>query len=975
MAKSLGAFASRQDHHVDLAITFVLDCAAEIPSKIPAYAALVAILAAQNTDHHLDLAQRILDEADRRLRDFLSTGHHPLARAMLRFLASLAALGVTPAAPVRTCLLDVLQAARRCAESHREQPHTLWQPYSDSLVRIALLALPFGMPRLAQGTAEVAPDQLPEGEGDLLGPLFETTEAYLSLRPCGMDRRYAPCTVAIDGSDPTEDSGMYTSTMETVQAVAECHATNGWGALTSVRSFGSALQEMLGNVPEGGLVLTNQTPWACPDTPVGVDPSPTDHQDKEGEREVDPITSTSSPHGQPHACVRAVRVSTRYLPPGRFRILPTTLTRAPEQSALDAVILTDYVGDIVAVWHDDRNECVKRLATLPVESVTAPTYAPVLAEAIFGLLLRLPTPQHKVVAYLGIMVDLCRLKTIGFARAMSACMRELFKMMGTLDPRLRSRLAEYLAYHLASYEFLWPWDRWGHVASAQPHDGQRRFVVEVLDRILRVSYHGKLVETVPAVLEMLRPEEPLAVAARTEFPGGGGDGGGGGGGGASVNGDTQMMMIMSSLADAVDHFAGLARGRATVDQFTAAFTDLVPRLPSTLPPCASIHSPSSSTSTPSTTITTTHDPSFMPTTMEQGQQIWLVEAATRALLEVGAKSLTHSLVVLERYVAALEPVVQSLGRLGEGAVICSVRATWRRNPQRFAMLIDRLMSLRLVSCEGVMSWCAGHVDAISLNDARRHASCWEVLHLATARLVARVEDAASDVREAREEIVRAEAFVREATESLEAARRREEESKTKGEEADDIDKDMDQDGDGDGGGGGNDMDQDDDPAKRGPRPPPMEPDELETVPVCEGRLLAAEKRLKARHAAHQEEMEKQAEAKLAAEQALVALVHQVAGRYGSLLATAVSEGGVLTLPTGTAQLPRAVRVGIEVEDPVLSAAEVRGHEAMQCLLRLRDLVRMYARPLATHVEAMMGAWRVGGDDASREMVMGIYYGS
>ena len=50
---------------------------------------------------------------------------------------------------------------------------------------------------------------------------------------------------------------------------------------------------------------------------------------------------------------------------------------------------------------------------------------------------------------------------------------------------------------------------------------------------------------------------------------------------------------------------------------------------------------------------------------------------------------------------------------------------------------------------------------------------------------------------------------------------------------------------------------------------------------------------------------------------------------------------------------------------MLSAAEVRGHEAMQCLLRLRDLVRMYARPLATHVEAMMVAWRVGGDDASR----------
>lgn len=45
--------------------------------------------------------------------------------------------------------------------------------------------------------------------------------------------------------------------------------------------------------------------------------------------------------------------------------------------------------------------------------------------------------------------------------------------MNVMDPHLRLRLAEWLAYHLSNYEYVWPWAKWQHVLTAPPYDGQR----------------------------------------------------------------------------------------------------------------------------------------------------------------------------------------------------------------------------------------------------------------------------------------------------------------------------------------------------------------------------------------------------------------------------------------------------------------------------------------------------------------------
>jgi hypothetical protein len=73
----------------------------------------------------------------------------------------------------------------------------------------------------------------------------------------------------------------------------------------------------------------------------------------------------------------------------------------------------------------------------------------------------------------GPQVDVCKLVPT-FPRSMSACVRECFSRLGAMDPELRGRLSDWLAYHLSNFEFMWPWDKWRAVLDAPPHNAQRR---------------------------------------------------------------------------------------------------------------------------------------------------------------------------------------------------------------------------------------------------------------------------------------------------------------------------------------------------------------------------------------------------------------------------------------------------------------------------------------------------------------------
>lgn len=156
-------------------------------------------------------------------------------------------------------------------------------------------------------------------------------------------------------------------------------------------------------------------------------------------------------------------------------------------------------------------------------------YDYVLAEALFGSALALPRPPFRTALYAGLITDLCAADT-GLARppdegevaaavaagqqpppasptfppAFGAVVGTIFRAaaLGRLHPAASAALAAIVAQHLASTGLLWPWDRWAPVLTSQPpHAPQRRFASAVVAALRRLTFHGRVAETLPDALK------------------------------------------------------------------------------------------------------------------------------------------------------------------------------------------------------------------------------------------------------------------------------------------------------------------------------------------------------------------------------------------------------------------------------------------------------------------------------------------
>ena len=76
---------------------------------------------------------------------------------------------------------------------------------------------------------------------------------------------------------------------------------------------------------------------------------------------------------------------------------------------------------------------------------------------------------------------------------------------------------------------------------------------------------------------------------------------------------------------------------------------------------------------------------------------------------------------------------------GEAALVDVANSVWRRSPQRAAMAVDRLMSLRLVSAEAIVGWVFGSAGVTTLGDESLSGAAWEILYNAINKTIARVQ--------------------------------------------------------------------------------------------------------------------------------------------------------------------------------------------------------------------------------------------
>jgi len=651
--------------------SILLDCAASLPTKTQLYALVAGIVNVEEPDLIPPLLSKALEAISSSMQP---GGDFRRARLVLRFLCALVVTGVvqpTDALAAVQSFVDTANTILTQASSSSASPSSssTWQPYTDWLVYSALIALPWGGPELAGGIGDQA-----------LQHLLTSAKSYIDTRPTQSTTSFKPFAAAVKEDDLVADSDSAAASFLPLlyQALADMTVTNTW-ELAGIPRVHIIMEVKLA---EGDFKpMTSSTDNNSDSNSVLFPPTPPTSP---------PVIGLSAPNISPE--IAGSLVWEAFPPRGILRLLDPQHTIAG-RPLIERIVAEEYILDTMALFDADRVECAKRLTT----GLTLPyPYTPLLAEVLFSQLLMLPRPVFKPIMVSTLMVDVCKLLK-DFPRAMSACVRECFSRMNVMDPALRLRLAEWLAYHLSNFDYLWPWARWEHVLKAPLYDGQRRFCVAVMGRLIRLSYWEKIQSVIPAEFQPLLPPKPEPVA----LAGGGGD--------VAMGDDSRS---------STDELEG---------QWATKMLILVRE------------------KTPPEGIDKWVADNGLEEVLEG--KLGVLRMMIKCLLTAGAKSYTHMIIALERYYGPLALLVKETGIEGETAMVeAAAQGVWRLAPQRAAMAVDRMMTQRLVSADAIVNWVFTCPGLRSLNDEASSGAAWEILQNTVNKTIARVQDAVDELQ-------------------------------------------------------------------------------------------------------------------------------------------------------------------------------------------------------------------------------------
>ncbi|KAA1070421.1 hypothetical protein PGT21_011973 [Puccinia graminis f. sp. tritici] len=350
----------------------------------------------------------------------------------------------------------------------------------------------------------------------------------------------------------------------------------------------------------------------------------------------------------------------------------------PNRATANGVVLRTLVNDVIDIFEVNRKECAKILLELPrwvgrgtfktkgavakpktdeagnaiEESTTESSewiLEHLLLESILTSVFATPTaPIRPVVYYHSLIVELCRLSPSTVAPALGKSVRRLYGGLGEvgadavtvrLEPEGIRRFAEWFGIHLSNFGFLWAWKDWTDVTQLPVAHPKRVFVSRVIELEIRLSYYDRIKETVPSAFldAELMPSDAPGPAFEYEDPA------------------------------HRDHLAALdvvqlLKHKEPVSRLLDYLTKMQERL--------------------------------MTEGIQEPVQDVTREVAIQALLNVGSRSFSHFLNILERYLELLRNLTNSAN--ARASLLQTVSKFWRKNGQFELIVIDKLLEYRVI---------------------------------------------------------------------------------------------------------------------------------------------------------------------------------------------------------------------------------------------------------------------------------------
>lgn len=269
-------------------------------------------------------------------------------------------------------------------------------------------------------------------------------------------------------------------------------------------------------------------------------------------------------------------------------------------------------------------------------------------DAIFSQMLRLPTPEHKLVYYHSLITETCRIAPAAIAPSLGRAIRFLYRSMDAMDLELGYRFMDWFAQHLSNFDFRWKWAEWLDDVSLSPLYPKKAFILGVLDKEVRLSFARRIRETLPEEYHRLIPAKK-----DNDIP------------------DFKYNDAATPFSAEGKDLLALIRRKAPDEEVEAAMS--------------AFH-----------TAVAAADPSLADPTPVS------TDAFVTAICHIGSKSLSHVLSFIERYRSRLLALNSDAARI---QIIASVVAYWQDVQPGVAVNIsDKLLNYSVVAPADVCRW-------------------------------------------------------------------------------------------------------------------------------------------------------------------------------------------------------------------------------------------------------------------------------
>ncbi|PNI27167.1 NCBP1 isoform 3 [Pan troglodytes] len=344
----------------------------------------------------------------------------------------------------------------------------------------------------------------------------------------------------------------------------------------------------------------------------------------------------------------------------------------PGSHSVERFVIEENLHCIIKSHWKERKTCAAQLVSYPGKNKIPLNYH--IVEVIFAELFQLPAPPHIDVMYTTLLIELCKLQPGSLPQVLAQATEMLYMRLDTMNTTCVDR---------------------SDCLSQDPESPKPKFVREVLEKCMRLSYHQRILDIVPPTFSALCPANPTCIYKYGDESSN------------SLPGHSVALCLAVAF-----------KSKATNDEIFSILKDV-----------------------PNPNQDDDDDEGFSFNPLK-------IEVFVQTLLHLAAKSFSHSFSALAKF----HEVFKTLAESDEGKlhVLRVMFEVWRNHPQMIAVLVDKMIRTQIVDCAAVANW----IFSSELSRDFTRLFVWEILHSTIRKMNKHVLKIQKELEEAKEKLAR-----------------------------------------------------------------------------------------------------------------------------------------------------------------------------------------------------------------------------